>query len=252
MDQIKQEFKSLELKLLHSQSETQSQRDTINALESQLTDTQISITKEKESLQEQFEIDLETRLKEERTKREEEQMSYTPPPLSVSIPYPKPRNTPKSNSPQPEAIRSRAQRTTSYSELSHFRRPSRHLSSLEISSPSPNLEDDDERDFLTSSRADSPRNTVVDAVSVSASTSAVGPSVNIIERMSSALRRLESDLAATKEEMSRSIKQRDEARDECVKLMSEVEEKRRFQESVQKIQVRYDDLENRYFRARKG
>ena len=70
--------------------------------------------------------------------------------------------------------------------------------------------------------------------------------MNIMERMSAAVRRLESDLAATKEEMTRSIKQRDEAREECVKLMSEVEEKRRFQQAVQQTQTKYDDLENRF------
>jgi hypothetical protein len=67
-----------------------------------------------------------------------------------------------------------------------------------------------------------------------------------MERMSAAVRRLESDLAATKEEMTRSIKQRDEAREECVKLMTEVEEKRRFQQAVQQSQTKYDDLENRF------
>ena len=107
-------------------------------------------------------------------------------------------------------------------------------------------EDDDEREFLSPSRGDSPRNTVVDAVSVSASTTTGGPSVNIIERMSAAVRRLETDLAATKEEMARSIKQRDEARDECVKLMSEVEEKRQLQNGITALQTKFDTLENRY------
>ena len=63
-----------------------------------------------------------------------------------------------------------------------------------------------------------------------------------MERMSAAVRRLESDLASTKEEMSRAIKQRDEARNECMKLMSEVEEKRRFQNAVQQSETRYNDL----------
>jgi len=86
----------------------------------------------------------------------------------------------------------------------------------------------------------------MDAVSVSASTGTAGPSVNIIERMSSAVRRLESDLASTKEEMARVLRQRDEAREECVKLMSEVEEKRKLETALKELQLRFDKLENRY------
>lgn len=84
-----------------------------------------------------------------------------------------------------------------------------------------------------------------DAVSASASTSTAGPSVNIMERMSAAVRRLESDLVAKKEELTRSLKQRDEAREECVKLMSEVEEKRTFQSQVGDWQRKYEELDNR-------
>ena len=89
----------------------------------------------------------------------------------------------------------------------------------------------------------SPRNTVVDA---SVSTNTAGPSVNIMERMSAAVRRLESDLVTTREEMGRCVKQRDEAREECVKLMGEVEEKRRFQLSLEELHRKFGDLENRY------
>ena len=63
------------------------------------------------------------------------------------------------------------------------------------------------------------------------------------------MRRLESDLAATKDELSRSMKQRDEAREECVKLMSEVEEKRNIQNAIKQLQTRYDELDNRYNEA---
>jgi TATA element modulatory factor len=104
------------------------------------------------------------------------------------------------------------------------------------------LEDEEEREFL---HEESPRNTIVDAVSVSASTTTAGPSVNIMERMSAAVRRLESDLVAKKEELTRTLKQRDEAREECVNLMSEVEEKRKFQMQVGDWQRKYDELDNR-------
>ena len=267
LDDIKREMRQLEHEILKAQSETQTHRETIQTLETRLTDQESSFTKEKESLHESFEMTLETRLKEERQKWAEEHLLYAPPPLSATFPL---VNSPissrpatkihKSVSPQPDFTKPRGTfplRQASYGDIPQPRRPSRPFGhSLDISSPAstPTLpipppalpEDDEEREFLSTSRGDSPRNTVVDAVSVSASTGTAGPSVNIIERMSSAVRRLESDLSSTKEEMSRSIKQRDEAREECVKLMSEVEEKRRLEDSVKSLQTKYGELENRY------
>jgi hypothetical protein len=232
-------------------------------LETRLEDQETLFAKEKEALQEAMEITFDTRLKEEKSKWEEEQLVYAPPPLSAtyshftgSIPLsPRASRNMKSVSPQPDQTKPRnpfpSSRTTSYGELSHLRRPSRPFANPFENQPGLALnlhippEDDDEREFLSPSRGDSPRNTVIDALSVSASTTTAGPSVNMIEKMSAAVRRLETDLAATKEEMTRSIKQRDEARDECVKLMTEVDQKRQFQTSVAKIQEKYDILDNR-------
>jgi hypothetical protein len=61
---------------------------------------------------------------------------------------------------------------------------------------------------------------------VSVSTVAAGPSVQLIERMSAAVRRLESEMAGSREEIGRVVAQRDEARAEIVELMRELEEKR--------------------------
>lgn len=155
---------------------------------------------------------------------------------------PSPRVAQKSVSPQPEPGKPRGvgSRTTSYGDL---RRPSRLFEPGAPNLTINTLEDEEERDFL---RDESPRNTIMgDAVSASASTSTAGPSVNIMERMSAAVRRLESDLVAKKEELTRSLKQRDEAREECVKLMSEVEEKRTFQSQVGDWQRKYEELDNR-------
>lgn len=265
LDGLKRDVRHLENEILKSQSLSQTYQETIQSLETRLVDQESKFTREKESLQEAFEIALDARLKEEKTKWEEDQQSlYTASPFSTSFPLsssiisrPHPRNQ-KSPSPQPELnVKPRGVypvRTTSYGDISHIRRSSRHLTSpLEVASPAStpipqivNLEDDDEREFLNNSRADSPKNAAFDNVSISASTSTAGPSVNIMERMGAAVRRLENDLVATKEELSRSLKQRDEAREECVKLMSEVEEKRRFQDSVQQAQTQYAELENRY------
>ena len=250
-------MRKLEDEVLKWQSQVQTAQEQIQSLESQLATQQDTFTKEKQSLQETFENTLELRLREEKQKWEEDQLHIFPPPLSATLPHfspsplsPRPPNRVfKPVSPQPDPLTKRLPtRTTSYGELSHLRRPSRVFSptSFDPSTHIPTLEDEEEREFLSPSRGDSPKNTVVDAVSVSASTGTAGPSVNIIERMSSAVRRLESDLAATKEEMARVLRQRDEARDECVKLMGEVEEKRKLETMLKELQGRFDELDNRY------
>jgi predicted nucleic acid-binding Zn-ribbon protein len=267
LDDLRREVKRLETEILKAQSESQTLQDTISTLEIRLADQEVTFTKEKEALHEAIEQSLESRLKEEKVKWEDEQLLYAPPPLSATFSHfagaspMSPRNPSrnfKSVSPQPDHTKPRfPSRNTSFAEIPHIRRTSRPLgnpfdntsfTTLNIHIPPP--EDDDERDFLSPSRGESPRNTVADAVSVSASTTTAGPNINIIERMSAAVRRLETDLAATKEEMARSVKQRDEAREECVKLMVEVEEKRALQTSVGQLHSKYDDLENRYATSR--
>jgi archaellum component FlaC len=66
----------------------------------------------------------------------------------------------------------------------------------------------------------SPHRTVNELIS--GSTAGAGPSVQLVERMSAAVRRLESEKASNKEELSRIQGQRDEARQEVVILMREV------------------------------
>lgn len=69
------------------------------------------------------------------------------------------------------------------------------------------------------------RGTINDLLSVS--TAGAGPSVQLVERMSAAVRRLESEKAAHKDELARLGQQRDEARDQVVELMKDVEGKGR-------------------------
>ena len=90
----------------------------------------------------------------------------------------------------------------------------------------------------------SPRRTINDMLS--ASTAAAGPSVQLVERMSASVRRLETEKAAHKEEMSRLSGQRDEARKEIVSLMQEVEDKRELDKKVEKIQKDLSDTQRRY------
>lgn len=81
---------------------------------------------------------------------------------------------------------------------------------------------------------------------ISVSTVGAGPSVQLVERMSATVRRLESERAASKDELARLTSQRDEARQEVVELMREVEEKRNNDEKIQELQTKLKDLDQRY------
>lgn len=92
---------------------------------------------------------------------------------------------------------------------------------------------DDQDDFFANVPATPASATHADSTSrhgvnevISASTAGVGPSVQLVERMSANVRRLESEKAASKDEITRLSAQRDEARQEVVNLMREVEAKR--------------------------
>jgi hypothetical protein len=103
---------------------------------------------------------------------------------------------------------------------------------------------DNEEFYENHTSPSSPHQTINDMVS--ASTVGVGPSVQLVERMSSAVRRLESEKAATKEDLARLSAQRDEARAEIVALMREVEEKRAADAKVAKLEAEIQDINSRY------
>ncbi|KAF2813266.1 uncharacterized protein BDZ99DRAFT_411876, partial [Mytilinidion resinicola] len=90
----------------------------------------------------------------------------------------------------------------------------------------------------------SPHRTINDMISVS--TVGAGPTVQLVERMSAAVRRLESEKATSKEEMARLAAQRDEAREEVVALMREIEEKRAADERVDKLEKELKEMDERY------
>ena len=89
-----------------------------------------------------------------------------------------------------------------------------------------------------------PERTINDVIS--ASTAGAGPSVQLVERMSAAVRRLESEKASHKDELSRLSGQRDEARDQIVGLMKEVEEKRGLESRVKDLEKETQEVEERY------
>jgi DNA repair exonuclease SbcCD ATPase subunit len=105
-----------------------------------------------------------------------------------------------------------------------------------------NTENDDFFEHVMSPA--SPRETLNDMVSVS--TAGAGPSVQLIERMSSAVRRLESEKAATKEDLTRLAAQRDEARAEIVSLMREVQVKRDQESRIAELENSLKDVNARY------
>ncbi|KAL7956329.1 TATA element modulatory factor 1 TATA binding domain-containing protein [Trichoderma compactum] len=90
----------------------------------------------------------------------------------------------------------------------------------------------------------SPRNLAQDMISVS--TVAAGPSVQLVERMSAAIRRLEAERVAAKEEMARVCSQRDEARGDMVALMKELEDAKAASARVPELEKEVADLDTRY------
>ena len=101
------------------------------------------------------------------------------------------------------------------------------------------FEQDDSFDITSS-----PHGTINDMISVS--TVGAGPSVQLVARMSAAVRNLESEKAASKEEMARLVAQRDEAREEVVALMREVEEKRSADQKVERLEKELREMDERY------
>lgn len=81
---------------------------------------------------------------------------------------------------------------------------------------------------------------------ISESTVGAGPSVQLVERMSATVRRLESERAASKDDLERITSQRDEAREQVVGLMREADQKKTSDARVQELQDHVDVLDQRY------
>lgn len=81
---------------------------------------------------------------------------------------------------------------------------------------------------------------------VSVSTVGAGPSVQLVERMSAAIRRLEAEKVAAKEEMIRVCSQRDEARSDIVNLMTELETQKGATARVTQLEEEVENINSRY------
>ncbi|RKF76240.1 hypothetical protein GcM1_228009 [Golovinomyces cichoracearum] len=80
----------------------------------------------------------------------------------------------------------------------------------------------------------------------SESTVGAGPSVQLVQRLSSAVRRLECEKVALKEEIARLSTQRDEAKAEIVKLMREIEAKKLLENRIAKLEEELHEVNKRY------
>ncbi|KAG8533361.1 uncharacterized protein KY384_002144 [Bacidia gigantensis] len=89
-----------------------------------------------------------------------------------------------------------------------------------------------------------PERTVHDLVSIS--TAGAGPSVQLVERMSAAVRRLESEKAVLKDELARLAQQRDEAREQVVELMQDNAGKKAVDERVKVLERDFGDIKARH------
>ncbi|KAI4144563.1 MAG: hypothetical protein LQ340_006603 [Diploschistes diacapsis] len=90
--------------------------------------------------------------------------------------------------------------------------------------PPPIISENNEELLYSVSTPETPDRTINDMRSTS--TAAAGPSVQLVERMSAAVRRLESEKAASRDEIDRLSSQRDEARTQAMALIDEIEGKR--------------------------
>ena len=112
--------------------------------------------------------------------------------------------------------------------------------------PTPSIHDskDEDGDFDDLATPATPDRTVNDVIS--ASTAGAGPSVQLVERMSAAVRRLESEKAAHKDELNRLTSQRDESREQVVELMRDNEGKRASDERVRNLEKELGKVNERH------
>lgn len=128
--------------------------------------------------------------------------------------------------------------------FSPFQQSASEFSSIHPLSPPAVGEEAENGLGIDDGRPSSPRQPGPDMISMS--TVAAGPSVQLVERMSAAIRRLEAEKVASKEEMARVCNQRDEARTDMVGLMKELEEAKTASSRVPELETQVENLDARY------
>jgi predicted nucleic acid-binding Zn-ribbon protein len=107
-----------------------------------------------------------------------------------------------------------------------------------------NADDDDGIEVGDAASRSSPQRTVAELLS--ASTPGAGPSVQLVERLSATVRRLETERGATREELARLQAQRDGARDEVVGALREVDELREENRGLAALRAEVERLRERH------
>ncbi|KAF2632011.1 M protein repeat protein-like protein [Macroventuria anomochaeta] len=277
LDNINERARALEHDLTEQQSAAQKLQSRLTAAETAAQDAKADLEREKKV----WEAESQQRLEEEKSRWQLETQQHNPLSVSTHLRADSPSTSNRQRSPDPLAIYNRrALRSTASAMdttlspidrmLEDARRPSinRQKSSPSVRTPeigTPQRQDsslsglsnlssganapytpsihtvDYDEPFENMS---SPRRTINDMISVS--TVGAGPSVQLVERMSAAVRRLESEKATHKEEMARLSAQRDEAREEVVALMREVEEKREQKRERDALQKELEEVRERY------
>lgn len=263
LDEINQRTSSLEQELTERQDHADKVDARARQLETQLKDANAKYERDRQ----QWQTTLPVRMEEEKNKWRQEAAGYAAPDPSIASVIESPPGS--ARKPQTSDLSGLGitrkgmpprQFSTELSIPSHNERPSTRRSYTQPPRmASPSLESGRSTPFLNGSGHEAPSIAAADDIMVtespphsiindmiSVSTANAGPSVQLVERMSAAVRRLESEKAGTQDELARLSRQRDEARQEVVVLMSEMEEKRAIDQKVQKLQQDLSQVEDRY------
>ena len=259
------------MKAQEMQDELTQQSAHVKSLHEKLRQAEADITEFKKVLHAEREIwEAQERQRVEAEKsRQTEEMSRTPDALYQQFRTESTRNR-KSSNPERHSPHGRRSHGLAISGTPVERPPSRRSSTqpLRSADPRPPSRQDpaplthvplvngvvpetpsitvhDQHDFFDGVRTPvSPEHTINDMISTS--TGGAGPSVQLVERMSAAVRRLESEKASSKDELGRLSQQRDEAREQVVVLMREAEEKRKVDERVKLLEKENQAVQERY------
>ncbi|KAH9844595.1 TATA element modulatory factor-like [Teratosphaeria destructans] len=254
LEAAQEHIRSLTQELRTAQDELQSVRTKLTTAETALADAKT----EAEEQRNIFQAELTQRLEEEKLKwhrsiqAPQALRKVSTADLSTLHSSRRPLTRVISNDLDPHSPRSSSRRSsllpTHHSSTTRPQPPTeaspilpRNDSTHSLPHPSPSIPET-EPAFGESS---SPNRTINDLVSTS-TTNAAGPSVQLVERMSAAVRRLESEKASFKDELARLSAQRDEARDQVVLLMRDVEARRGAEARVEQLTAELKALGERY------
>ncbi|SMR42833.1 unnamed protein product [Zymoseptoria tritici ST99CH_3D1] len=249
--------KSLEEDLSACKAQLAALQSRLQQAEASHAETKADVDRQRK----QWEAEMSQRLEEERSKSRREILSpasrtespnyFSRKGSSVDVRQPKSRLTSHDLAALHTEQRSTSRRSSNIASASASRQESfspslsrqdsYDASSPQAVHPTPSIEIgiSEAGDFEESS----PQRTIADLMSTSTAGPGVGPSVQLVERMSALVRKLESEKASFRDELARLGAQRDAARAEVVDLMREMEGKKKVEEAekaMEGLQGRYE------------